>query len=64
MSTLSTYFVLPDGAKIAYQVLNLTSDHEDTEKTPLVMVNGLNSLGQDFKKLSEEIAKGRPGELT
>lgn len=60
MSTLSTFYSLPDGAKLAYEILS--ADKLGLPGiVPLALVNGLNSLGQDFQRLSESLAKSRPG---
>ncbi|KDQ61139.1 hypothetical protein JAAARDRAFT_32143 [Jaapia argillacea MUCL 33604] len=51
----SLVFVLPDEAKLAYEILG--AGHR---KTPLVLVGGMSSLRGDWEKLSTVLAESRP----
>ena len=49
--------VLPDGAKMAYNVLG--SEHSYAE--PIVLIGGMSSIMGDWERLSTALAKNRPG---
>ncbi|KAI0791723.1 Alpha/Beta hydrolase protein [Abortiporus biennis] len=56
-SHLTNFFVLPDGAKIAY---SLFGTRHLGYRTPLVLVCGLSNLGGDYERLSMAVASHRP----
>jgi len=49
---------LPDGAKLAYDILG--SQHLG-KTTPVVMICGMTALKSDNKKVSEAVAQSHPG---
>lgn len=50
---------LPDGARIAYQVLGI--QYQEFQK-PLVLVCGMSSIRSDWERLSTSLSTKRPGE--
>lgn len=58
MATGHTTLVLPDGAKLAYEILG--SYYLD-QSEPIVLVCGMSSIRGDWEKLSLGLSKSRPG---
>jgi hypothetical protein len=55
----SSTVTLPDGAKLAYNLLG--AEHLSVV-TPLVLIGGMSSRRIDWARLSEELCKNRPGQ--
>lgn len=49
-------FQTSDGAKIGYQVYGSSDEH-----LPLVMINGMSAVMQDWEELAQALAKTRQG---
>ncbi|KDQ33000.1 hypothetical protein PLEOSDRAFT_1032204 [Pleurotus ostreatus PC15] len=55
-----SFVLLEDGAKLAYQILG--AQHlGSSSRQPIVLVGGISSTRGDFERLSDELAKSRPG---
>jgi hypothetical protein len=57
MATYST-LVLPDGAKLAYEVLN---PYHLEHSQPIVLICGMSSTRVDFERLTQCLVKSHPG---
>lgn len=53
-----SYALLEDGTKLAYEILG--TQHLGSRQ-PIVLVGGISSTRGDFERLSNELAKYRPG---
>ncbi|KAG5220167.1 Haloacetate dehalogenase H [Salix suchowensis] len=54
--------LLEDGAKLAYQILGAQHlGSSSSSRQPIVLVGGISSTRGDFERLSDELAKSRPG---
>lgn len=56
-TTMMTFYMLPDGAELAFDVLG--ASHIGTA-TPLILVCGMSCLGSDWQRLSMELSNIRP----
>lgn len=58
MATSYSTLVLPDGAKLAYEVLG--SPHFECSQ-PIVLIGGMSSTRIDFERLTQCLIKSHPG---
>ena len=58
MATSYSTLVLPDGAKLAYEVLG--SPHLERSQ-PIILIGGMSSTRVDFERLTQCLIKSYPG---